>query len=138
MKLGIYDSWARGNKNVLAVLPTGGGKSHIISDIALEKHQLGATQAIMAHRTELVGQMSLHVANRGIKHRIIAPKPTVAQIVAEHRRNFNGRSFINPDANCSVGAVQTIIARKNTLEQWAAQVDDWTVDECHHELKHNI
>ncbi len=138
MKLGIYDSWARGNKNVLAVLPTGGGKSHIISDIALEKHQLGATQAIMAHRTELVGQMSLHVANRGIKHRIIAPKPTVAQIVAEHRRNFNGRSFINPDANCSVGAVQTIIARKNTLEQWAAQVDDWTVDECHHVLKHNI
>ena len=137
LKNGIYQSWARGNRNVLAVLPTGGGKSLVISDIALEKHQLGATQAIMAHRTELVGQMSLHIANRGIKHRIIAPKNTISQIVAEHRRNFNGHSFINPDANCSVGAVDTILARKDTLGQWAAQVDDWTIDEAKHVLKHN-
>ena len=137
LKQRIRGAWDRGNRNVLAVLPTGGGKSVIVSDIVLENHMLGAVEAVLAHRNELVGQMSLHVARRGIKHRVIASKKTIAEVTAQHREEFNGRSYINPDSNCAVGSVDTLVARKDTLGDWCKQVDHWTIDEAHHVLKAN-
>jgi DNA repair protein RadD len=131
-----YASYNAGNRNVLAVLPTGGGKSVIVSEIILHGHQQGLSECVIAHRNELVGQMSLHVARRGIPHRIIASKSSVSQITAEHRREF-GRSFINPDAKCSVVSVDTLVARADTLTAWAAQVNRWTIDEAHHVLRGN-
>lgn len=127
----IHQSWNTGVRNVLAVLPTGGGKSVCISQVALDREQAGANQCIMAHRTELVSQMSGHIARRGIKHRIIAPANVVRQITQDHRREF-GRSFINPDARCVVAAAQTLVARSEALQQWGATVHNWTVDEAHH------
>lgn len=130
--------WQHGVRNVLAVLPTGAGKSVIVSQVALDRDQMGATQCIMAHRTELVGQMSMHVARRGIKHRIIAPTNVIRQITNEHREAFNGRSFINPDARCAVAAAQTLVARADKLKQWGEQVHNWTVDEAHHLTADNL
>jgi len=130
LKQDIYAEWSAGHSNVLGVLPTGGGKSIITTDIILDGHQNGLNEVVMAHRNELVGQMSLHVARRGIKHRIIGSKSTIAGIVQEHRAEFGGKSFVNPDARCSVGSVQTIVSRAAELKQWAAQVDRWTQDEC--------
>lgn len=127
----VYQSYAAGNRNVLAVLPTGGGKSVIVSQIILDGHQQGLSECVIAHRNELVGQMSLHVARRGIPHRIIASKQSVAQITAEHRREF-GRSLVNPDARCSVVSVDTLVARQTELQAWAAQIQRWTIDEAHH------
>lgn len=132
----VYQAWQSGHRNVLAVMPTGAGKSVVISDIIMDGHNQGLTECVIAHRNELVGQMSLHVAKRGIPHRIIASRASVAQITAEHRREF-GRSFINPDARCSVVSVDTLNARKDTLAQWAAQVQRWTIDEAHHVLRVN-
>lgn len=129
---GVYAAWDAGYRNVLVQLPTGGGKSLVVSEIVLKRQLLGAKQCVIAHRKELVGQMSIHVARRGIKHRIIGSSSTVAQIIAEHRREFGGQSFINPDANCTVASVDTLIARAETLKQWATQIDDWTIDEAHH------
>lgn len=131
-----YQSYQAGNRNVLAVLPTGGGKSVIVSQIILDGHQQGLSECVIAHRNELVGQMSLHVARRGIPHRIIASKQSVAQITAEHRREF-GRSFVNPDARCSVVSVDTLVAREAELQAWATQIQRWTIDEAHHVLKLN-
>lgn len=133
----IDAAYGTGARHVLAVLPTGGGKSVVASERTLRFHNVNETQAIVAHRVELVGQMSLHVARRGIKHRIIAPKVTVAQIVAEHRREFNGFSFINPDSKCSVVAVDTLVARADALEPWGKQVNRWLIDEAHHVLRAN-
>lgn len=45
-----------------------------MSDIVLDGHLQNLNQVVIAHRTELVAQMSIHIAERGIKHRIIAPK----------------------------------------------------------------
>jgi DNA repair protein RadD len=137
LEQGVYRSWNAGHQNVLVQLPTGGGKSVIVSEIVLKRHMMGAKQCVIAHRKELVGQMSLHVARRGIKHRIIGSSSTVSQIIAEHRREFNGRSFISPDASCSVASVDTLVSRADTLKQWAAQIDDWTIDEAHHVLASN-
>lgn len=133
----IYHDWNNGARNVLAVAPTGWGKSVLISEVAMKKHALGSMQVKIAHRNELVGQLSGHIARRGIKHRIIAPQKTINQIVAEHRREFNGQSFVNPTANCSVAGIDTLIARKDELRDWAMQQDHWTIDEAHHVLRLN-
>lgn len=137
LKNGIYQGWQSGHRNMLAVLPTGGGKSIIVSDIVLEKDNQGARQCVMAHRNELVGQMSMHIANRGVRHRIIGPQSTINSIVANHRREFNGTSFISPTANCAVAGVDTLVSRFNDLTDWGKQINDWTVDEAHHLLRLN-
>jgi len=136
LKQRVYQSWQAGHRNVLAVLPTGGGKSVVISDIILDGHQQGLTECVIAHRNELIGQMSLHVARRGIPHRIIGSSSAVSQITSEHRREF-GRSFVNPDAKCSVASVDTLKARAEKLTAWSAQVQRWTIDEAHHVLRKN-
>lgn len=133
LKQSVYDEWNAGHANVLAVLPTGGGKSIVTTDIILDGHQQGMTEIVMAHRNELVGQMSMHVARRGIKHRIIGSASTIAGITQEHRAEF-GRSFVNPDARCAVASVQTVVSRADQLKKWAAQVDRWTLDESHHAI----
>lgn len=138
LKNRVNASWNRGNRVVAAVLATGGGKSIIMSDLINDNHNLGAFQVVAAHRNELVGQMSLHVARRGIKHRIIASKSAIAEVTALHRAEFNGRSFINPDGNCAVASVQTINARAEQLKAWAKQVDIYYGDEGHHYLRLNM
>ncbi|RUW55634.1 DEAD/DEAH box helicase [Mesorhizobium sp. M1A.F.Ca.ET.072.01.1.1] len=136
LKTDVYGAWNSGANTVLAVLPTGGGKSVVMSDIINDQNQLGAQQCVVAHRTELVSQMSLHVARRGIKHRIIAPKNVVAQIAALHREEL-GYNFVNPTANCSVAGIDTLNARAEELKGWAAQIDYWHGDEGHHFLLAN-
>jgi superfamily II DNA or RNA helicase len=136
LKLDIYSAWNEGHKNVLGVLSTGGGKSVIVSEIVLEGAQVGLKQAVIAHRNELVSQMSAHLARRGIPHRIIASNATVAQITRQHRQEF-GRSFVNPSATTAVIGVDTLIARTENLIQWAAQIDRWIIDEAHHVLREN-
>lgn len=136
LKQGIYDGWNSGRRNMLAVLPTGGGKTHVVADIVYDKNRLGSQYCVIAHRKELVGQMSMHIAERGVKHRIIGPSPMISRIVAKHRQKF-GQSFVNPTAHCSVAGVDTLVARQDDLKQWAQQQDFWTVDEAHHLLTAN-
>lgn len=137
LKQAVYDEWNAGHSNVLAIACTGFGKSIVTTDVLLDGHNAGMTEIVMAHRNELVGQMSLHTAARGISHRIIGSKSTISGIVQDHRTQF-GRSFVNPDAKCAVGSVQTIVSRAAELKQWAAQVDRFTGDEGHHFLRDNI
>lgn len=121
---------------MLACLPTGGGKSIIVSDVALDGHSAGMRQPIIAHRNELVSQMSHHIARRGIMHRIIANAETTRQISASHREEF-GRSFVHPTADTSVVGVDTLLSRSKELEEWGKQQDQWTIDEAHHVLREN-
>lgn len=132
----IYNDWNHGAQNVCGVLSTGGGKSIIVSDIILDGARAGEQQAVIAHRNELVGQMSMHIANRGIYHRIIGSAPTVAQITRAHRKKF-GRSFVNPSAPTGVVGVDTLLARKDSLISWTHQVSKWVIDEGHHVLLDN-
>jgi len=135
VKNDIYIEWSKGHRNIVAVMPTGSGKSILVSDIILDGYGQNLAQAVIAHRNELVSQMSIHIANRGIPHRIIGANETVSQITRLHRETFNGRSFINPSAKTAVVGVDTLIARRETLADWAAQIDRWVVDEQHHLLR---
>ena len=136
LKNNIYSDWSHGSKNNLAVSPTGGGKSVIVSDIILDGAKIDRKQSVIAHRNELVSQMSVHIANRGIPHRIIGSNTTVSQTTRLHRKMF-GRSFINPSASTAVVGVDTLIARRELLLPWTSQNDLWVIDEGHHVLKKN-
>lgn len=136
LKAAIYEEWQHGARNVLAVLSTGGGKSVIMSDIVLDGVRDNKQQVVIAHRNELVGQMSGHIAKRGIPHRIIASDKTVGMITRQHRENY-GRSFVNPSARTAVIGVDTLISRYDQLKDWIAQTDTWKIDEGHHVLREN-
>ena len=123
------------------MLPTGAGKSVIVSQIIQDGYQQGMSEAVIAHRNELVTQMSCHIAARGIPHRIIGSDSTIAQATRKHREKFK-QSFHNPSARTAVVGVDTLIARKDSLIDWAKQIDRWTIDEFHHtigndQVKHN-
>lgn len=133
LKYDIYNSWNAGNRNVLGVLPTGGGKSIVISDITLDGVKQNMRQAVIAHRNELVTQMSCHIARQGISHRIIGSDTTVRQAVDKHYREF-GKSFVHPSAPTAVVGVDTLMSRQEDLKQWAQQIDRWTIDEAHHTI----
>lgn len=136
LKQAVYNDWNHGAHNVAMILSTGGGKSVIVSDIVLDGARAGQQQAVIAHRNELVSQMSIHVANRGIPHRIIGSHSTISQITRQHRALF-GRSFVNPSAPCGVVGVDTLIARHDTLIDWTNKTDLWVIDEAHHVLREN-
>lgn len=137
LKNNVYTAWQEpGVRNVLAVLPTGGGKSVIASDIVGDFTRLNTNSAVIAHRQELVGQLSLHVGRAAVKHRIIAPRPVIGFITALHREEF-GRSFIDPNARTAVVGVDTLVSRKDQLAPWCAQVGHWMIDEAHHVLQTN-
>lgn len=136
LKNKVYQAWDQGHRNVLLQCPTGGGKSLICSDVILDGARIGMTQSVMAHRNELVTQMSSHIARRGIPHRIIGSKDTISQAVRAHQKEF-GKSFVNPSAKTSVIGVDTFISRSEELKGWAEQHDRIVGDEWHHCLLEN-
>lgn len=132
----IYDSWNQGNRNVSLVMCTGLGKSVCMSSIALNFDNQHKPVAVVAHRNELVSQMSCHLARVGLYHRIIAPRAVVGQISRKHKIEF-GKSFINPSALSAVVGVDTLMARADSLKNWAQQIALWEVDEQHHITRGN-
>ncbi len=109
-------------------LDTGGGKTVILS--ALVSEHAGAS-AVIAHRQELVSQLSLALARNGVRHNIIAPTAVKRAIVAEHVDRV-GTSWFDPNARTAVVSVDTLAARRDRLAHWAAGVTLWIVDEGHH------
>ena len=67
---GVEAAWAAGARNVMPVCPTGSGKTFIVAQLVERR---GVPAWCVAHRAELVGQMSTALAREGIAHRIIGP-----------------------------------------------------------------
>jgi DNA repair protein RadD len=129
----IRSQWTMGLRNVAYVLPTGGGKTVLFSKI-LSDH-VGASVAI-AHRQELVGQISVSLGRFGIRHRIIAPRSVIKLIMDQHRRELGG-TFYDPASPVGVAGVDTLVRRRTSLASWMQQVTLWTTDEMHHVLRSN-
>lgn len=129
----ITHAWGSGHRNVLAVAPTGSGKTVLFSKI-LAEHQ-GAACAI-AHRQELVSQISLSLAREGLRHSIIAPRALV-RFIAQLHSDETGASFYDPAAKIAVAGVDTLIRRTAALDSWRQQVTLYVMDEAHHLLRDN-
>lgn len=121
--------------NICMVLPTGGGKTAIVSE-RVRKH-VGASLCI-AHRNELVSQLSMALARAGIKHRILADDKVVRAIIRLHIEKF-GTHFHYASAQAGVAGVMTLLGKRTLLEhgEWLKGVTLAIPDECHHVLREN-
>lgn len=134
MDQGIDAGFARGGTVIMPVLPTGGGKTVIIAHQV--KKRKTATCSI-AHRQELVSQISLAYARFEIPHRIIAPRNVVKNIAAIHSDELGTSRFINPSAPAAVAGVDTLLNKGDELKSWFPTVGLAVIDEGHHVLEAN-
>jgi DNA repair protein RadD len=128
----VYDAW-RSARNVALVLPTGSGKTVIFTDI-IRQHN-GPSCAI-AHRQELVSQISLALAREGVRHNIIGPPSIIKLCVSQHMAEI-GTSYYDLYSPCAVAGIDTLIRRTDKLRTWAQSVTLWVMDEAHHLLREN-
>jgi superfamily II DNA or RNA helicase len=129
----VESAWAMGAKNVLAVLPTGGGKTALFSTIMADET---AASCAVAHRQELVSQISLALARNRVRHRIIGPQSVVKLIVRLHMEEV-GASYYDANAKCAVAGVDTLVRRGEQLAAWLPTVKLWVQDEAHHLIRDN-
>src|SRR5215475_12302635 len=111
----LYDAWSKGARNVCMQLATGGGKTVIFSHVIANEPGLSVA---IAHRVELVSQISLTLARHGIRHNIIAPVAAIRSIVSLHMQEL-GRSFYDGHARRHVAGVDTLVKMR---EPWFSQV----------------
>ncbi|QZI89499.1 hypothetical protein SIPHO062v1_p0055 [Vibrio phage PS17B.1] len=126
--------WSEGVRNPCSVLFTGGGKTVVAAELIRQEQQSGGYFAAIAHRQELVGQISLALARQGVMHDIVAPRPVIRFCSNIHVEEL-GQSFYSPHAPGFVGGVDTLVRRdmgrlKNTVSLLFQ-------DECHHVLRDN-
>ena len=131
LRQAIYDQWVAGAKNVLAVMPTGAGKTVLFSDIIANTP--GACVAI-AHRQEIVTQISLALARNEVRHRVIGPKALASACTQLHLMELN-RNYVDPMNRVAVAGVDTLI--RMDFEPWFNAVNLVVQDEAHHLLSKN-
>ena len=102
-----------GKRSVLAVLPTGGGKTVCFSYIAQAAARKGNRVCILVHRQELLDQASRALTSMGVSHGIIAA----------------GRGMDLSHA-VQVASVGTVARRLHLLPQSFLQL--LVIDEAHH------
>ncbi|MFA5387029.1 MAG: DEAD/DEAH box helicase [Candidatus Paceibacterota bacterium] len=126
----ILSAFNDGHRRVLAVMPTGAGKTVVMADIL---SGIDGYSIAIAHRQELVSQISLAMAREGIVHRIIAPVNVIKSIIHLHVKKY-GRSYHNLNARSFVAGVDTLIRREY---DWFHKISLWEIDEGHHVLPTN-
>lgn len=114
-------------------MPTGGGKTVVASHI-LSAHQ-GYGVAI-AHRRELIGQMSQTLARFGVQHQVIGQKQLIQWVTQNHIAEF-GREYIRPGSHLSVVGVDTLLSQAKNLTSWLPRQTLCFQDEAHHLLREN-
>ena len=105
----------------------------VISEII--RNEKGGS-CVIAHRQELVSQISIALAKNDIYHNIVGPVGVVKMITLMHRSLF-GKSFYRPHAKCAVAGIDTLIRRGRDLKNWLPTVKLWINDEAHHLLEEN-
>lgn len=132
LQRGVFDAWARGSRVVMPVCATGSGKTVLMADSA--KYNTGHGIA-GAHRSELVGQISMALAKEGMQHNIMAPKK-VRKVITEQHMDVLGKMFYNPLSKWHVVGVNTLTRRD--ISHWSHLVTMAFMDEGHHVLDGNI
>lgn len=107
----IRTAYQQGRKAVLAVAPTGAGKTVIFSHIAASVAARGKRVVVLVHRVELLRQTSSALSKSGVDHSLINPKFT-----PDYRKAVQ------------VASVQTLVKRLHMMPA----PDLIVVDECHH------
>lgn len=114
----VRKTWADGETRTGVVLPTGTGKTDVIAKIATDMVADGGRVLAIAHRTELLDQMTA-------RFRMHAPSQRVGRIAGPTTQRQH---------RLTVGMVQTLSARVRTGadRKLPMKPDLVIVDECHH------
>jgi superfamily II DNA or RNA helicase len=123
----IYSAWDAGAQNVMVQMATGAGKTVVFCHVLAAC--TGGAIAI-AHRVELVSQISLTLARYGIRHNILAPKSSIREIVSIHMAEL-GRSWYDPHSQVRVAGVATLV-RIDPATPWLREIRLVVQDEGHH------
>jgi len=117
MKKKVFYSWKR-NFNVMLQLPTGTGKTVLFTSIIHDLVAVKGTKiVILAHRKELIDQISEHLTHYGIEHGVIA----------------SGR-VRRLEQSVQVASVQTLTHEKNIGLIDELKPKFIIIDEAHHSL----
>ena len=130
LKNQIRHKWENGQANVMAVAPTGAGKTITMASLNAD---MDCPSLAIAHRQELVSQISVAFARQNIRHRIIAPNQVVNSIIEQHIEEV-GISLVWPNAKTAVAGVDTLVKR---CDPFFDTVQFWQTDEAHHILADN-
>ncbi len=113
----IRNSMRAGHRRILAVMPTGSGKGTTIAAMVASAAERGHRVLILAHRAELVDDLSRRIHGFGIQHGVIA---------AGYREDL--RFAIQ------VGSVQTVVRRLGRIPPPSMVIQD----EAHHLVAGNM
>jgi len=128
----IYEAWHAGARNVLLVLPTGAGKTVTFANI---QRRMTAASVAIAHRQELVSQISLALARYNVRHRIIGQPALIRACVQLHGIELSN-SYYNATAQVAAAGVDTLM-RRDPSDPLFQQTKLWVCDEAHHLLVGN-
>ena len=131
----IYTQWDLGMQFVVLVMPTGSGKSETVTEIARREVERGQTVLILAHRRELITQLSGTVARKELRHMVRASESVVKSAVRSHMEKY-GRTFHDPSRpKVYVASVQSL--KDSEVKELAAYGNKLTIiqDEFHHATK---
>jgi superfamily II DNA or RNA helicase len=132
LKSDVYAEWNAGKQNVMAVSATGSGKTVFFSDIINDES--GGSVAI-AHRQELVSQISLALARNGIRHRVIG-SDSLRRACSRIHVDEVGYDHVNQNARVAAAGIDTLI-RLPENDPIFTNTRLWVGDEGHHFLAGN-
>src|SRR5574343_240707 len=140
----VRAAFSEGYTCPLVVLSTGGGKTMLFSFIAEAAARKQNPVMVVAHRQELITQISLSLARFQVQHNVIAPAHVVRKIKVKHFKAF-GRSFVDATSTTLVGSVQTIVRQFARIDTIFNSVRDGRpvrgliiMDESHHVVESSM
>lgn len=131
-QLSIYDQIVSGNTDDVIQLDTGGGKTPILTKLAVLKNSI-----IIVHRDFLVEQVSRTLTKQGdgVPHQIIA-SPLITKRCQLFQRNNN----VEYGGTVWIATIQSLISRfkRGRLKLDISLIEWVLIDETHHVAKDNI
>lgn len=129
-----YQQWDAGKQFVAMVSSTGSGKSMTLTAIVAKERDRGQYVLVLAHRQELITQLSDTMGRMEIRHQVIAANKVV-RFAAKQSMENHGVNYIDPNARVMVASVQSM--REAKIADLAKLGNKLTVvqDEFHHATK---
>lgn len=129
-----YEQWNAGKQFVAMVSATGSGKSMTLTAIVRSERDRGQYVLVLAHRQELITQLSDTMGRMEIRHQVIAANKVV-RFAAKQSMENHGVNYVDPNARVMVASVQSM--REAKIADLAKLGNKLTVvqDEFHHATK---